>query len=67
MSDELAPAEGKRPLLLSVSAQKALEEYRVYYRTRLPELRAQAARAHANIRWIAEGHYKDPRAKPPFD
>jgi hypothetical protein len=60
-------ANGKRPLLISASARKALDEYRVYYRTRLPKLRAQAARADANIRWIAEGHYKDPRARPPFD
>jgi hypothetical protein len=43
-----------------------LDEYRVWYHTRLPELRTELARSQANLRWIAEGHYKNPRARPPF-
>jgi len=48
-------------------AQKVLDDYLVYYETRLPELRARAERSRANLRWIAEGGYKVPGARPPFD
>lgn len=51
----------------SCDPDDALERYRVFYRTRLPELRARSARVRANLRWIAEGGYKVPGAKPPFE
>jgi len=50
-----------------LEAQKVVADYLVYYETRLPELRARAERIRANLRWIAEGGYKVPGAKPPFE
>lgn len=43
------------------------EEYRVWERTRLPEIERRLEEIYANMRWIAEGRYKSPGARIPFE
>lgn len=67
MTDRPETREKILPIPDAASRRKVLDDYLVYYQTRLPKLRVRAARARANLRWIVEGHYRNPRARPPFD
>lgn len=49
------------------SPPRTREEYRIWKQTRLPEIEKRRAEIHANMRWIAEGRFKVPGARMPFE
>ena len=66
MTDPSAPIEPTTPLPSDPETQKILDDYAIYYRTRLPVLRERTAQLEARRRRNLETLFRALGVRPPF-